>query len=472
MVRLFGFSTLIVLSALALSASAADNLLPGDEFLVETYPESFDDAAAYYDVEYQEQTEPSHAQADDASDADADDSCGCCHDGFWTRAQLTGDWGGHRTSLAAHGIVWNGQLTQFHQGVVDGGNEQTFKYGGKLDQFVAFDFGKMGLCQHLTGIMHTETRFGETVIADAAPLAPVNTNMLYPKLGQNDTAITGLMFQLALTDDLSLAFGRINALDLWTMVYPQTGRGVDGFMNTSMILPLTLARTFPLVTNGAGLLKKQDGKIQGGLMVYDTKSYPTSSGFENMFDNGANVLGLWRVFTQCGGRPGSHAILGTWSSGDFTSLDPTGWAIVPGQGIVAPQASGAWSVQYIIEQQLWADACNPQRNIGLLSQWGYADAQTSPYEFVANVAFQAQGLCCNRPQDTMGAGYFYTGLSEDAKALLNPTIPVNDLQGVEVYYNAAVTPWFHLTADLQVIEPALQTNDTAVVFGIRGKISL
>ena len=41
-----------------------------------------------------------------------------------------------------------------------------------------------------------------------------------------------------------------------------------------------------------------------------------------------------------------------------------------------------------------------------------------------------------------------------------------------MYYNAEVTPWFHLTAGLQIIEPALQANDTAVVFGLRGKISL
>ncbi|NQT11977.1 MAG: carbohydrate porin, partial [Planctomycetes bacterium] len=47
-----------------------------------------------------------------------------------------------------------------------------------------------------------------------------------------------------------------------------------------------------------------------------------------------------------------------------------------------------------------------------------------------------------------------------------------DVQGVELYYNAAVTPWFHLTADLQIVEPAAVANDTAVVVGIRGKMSL
>ena len=49
---------------------------------------------------------------------------------------------------------------------------------------------------------------------------------------------------------------------------------------------------------------------------------------------------------------------------------------------------------------------------------------------------------------------------------------LRDLQGVELYYNAAITPWFHLTADLQFVQPAVSANDTAVVLGLRGKIDI
>jgi porin len=49
---------------------------------------------------------------------------------------------------------------------------------------------------------------------------------------------------------------------------------------------------------------------------------------------------------------------------------------------------------------------------------------------------------------------------------------LRDLQGVELYYNAAITPWFHLTADLQFVRPGVSANDTAVVFGLRGKIDI
>ena len=75
----------------------------------------------------------------------------------------------------------------------------------------------------------------------------------------------------------------------------------------------------------------------------------------------------------------------------------------------------------------------------------------------------------------MGVGYFYSGLSGDLKDFFRsiPRAPeLRDLQGVELYYNAAITPWFHLTADLQFVQPAVSANDTAVVLGLRGKIDL
>jgi len=388
----------------------------------------------------------------------ADECLGC-------REYLTGDLFGVRPGLAEHGVVADLQLTQFYQGVADGGANQTDNYGGKLDYFFTFAKG--------FAVLHAETRFGEDVVLDAAGLAPVNSNMLYPGL-ENTTAITGLQFNLPLTSDREWigTFGKINTLDLFNTLYPQTGRGVDGFMNGAAYLPLTLLRTLPLSFLGAGALKIHEGQIQGGLMVYDSHNSTTTSGFDNLFDNGANVTGLWRFFSEFGGLPGSHLFLGTWASGDYTVLDRMDWVFIPGVGLVAPRESGSWSLLYILEQKLWVDPCCEKRSIGLMSQWGLADPKTSPYAWCCNVSLQAQGLVAGREQDTMGAGYFYSGLSGDLKDLFGPVLPLNDLQGVELYYSAAITPWFHLTADVQFVQPGISANDTAVVLGLRGKIDL
>ena len=44
------------------------------------------------------------------------------------------------------------------------------------------------------------------------------------------------------------------------------------------------------------------------------------------------------------------------------------------------------------------------------------------------------------------------------------------MQGVAVYYNAAITPWFHLTADLQIIDNENASDDTAIISGLRANI--
>jgi len=372
---------------------------------------------------------------------------------------------GLRSGLADRSVNADLQLTQFYQGVASGGREQTDAYGGKLDYFFTFVEGLV--------VLHAETRFGQDVILDAAGAAPVNVNMLYPGL-ENTTSITGLQINLPLTDDQQWIFtaGKINTLDLFHQLYPQTGRGIDGFMNASSFLPLSVARTVPLSFLGAGVLKMHERGIQGAALVYDSHNTPTTSGFDELFDNGMNVAGAWRFFTDFGCKPGSHLFMGTWASGDYTSLDGTDWAFLPGTGIVPGQQSSSWSFLYVLEQQLWADRCNPQRNLGLLAQWGTADSRTSPFEFVSNVSLQSQGLLPCRTQDTMGVAYFYNSLSDDAKDLLNPPFPLGDVHGVELYYNAEITPWFHLTADLQVVDPALIAEDTALVLGLRGKIDL
>jgi porin len=183
-------------------------------------------------------------------------------------------------------------------------------------------------------------------------------------------------------------------------------------------------------------------------------------------------MGFWRFFTETGGLPGSHMFGFVGSTGEFTSLEPAGFVIVPGQGIVATQQSDSWAAIYILEQRLWADCCNPQRNVGLLSQWCIADEETSPFQWTANVAIQGQGLLAGRPQDSAGVGYFFTGLSSEFQSLLSPVLDLHDVHGVEIYYNATLSKCFALTADLQVIEPAEVASDTAVVFGVRGSIAL
>ncbi len=399
-----------------------------------------------------------------------------CGDGYCFSSPLSDELTRRITAMAKsmqeQGITYTPGVTQFYQGVTEGGVEQEFEYGGKVDQFLILDSGKLGLWQGMTMTMHAETRFGDDVNLEAVGFAPVNVAMLYPKEDEHTTAITGLTFAQSLNEEVQATFGKFNALDLFYSLYPQTGRGVNGFMNASMVIPISVARVAPLSFLGAGALKYHGTQPEGGVLVYDTNNSATTSGFDDLFDNGANILGFWRFFTDVNGLPGSHMFGGIWSTGEFVAFDPTGFAIVPGEGIVAVPQDGAYTLLYIYEQTLWMDCCNQNRNVTLLSQWGLADEDTSPIGWSANVAIQAQGINPSRPHDSMGVGYFYTGLSDEFQNLLSPVLDLHDVNGVEWYYNAAIIQGFQLTTDLQVIEPADVRNNTAVVFGLRGTIGM
>lgn len=67
---------------------------------------------------------------------------------------------------------------------------------------------------------------------------------------------------------------------------------------------------------------------------------------------------------------------------------------------------------------------------------------------------------------------FYNALNSDFRDAFTLLNPVDDVPGGKVHYNAAITPWFRLTADLQVWRPASVAQDTTLALGLRARIIL
>ncbi|QDT63144.1 carbohydrate porin [Calycomorphotria hydatis] len=392
-------------------------------------------------------------------------------DSIWTQSQLTGDWLGVRDMLAESGIVVQSSLTQFYQGVTSGGNDQTFEYGNKFDLYINADTGKLGLWEGgILQVHAADWQFGENINGEAVTLAPSNANLLTPE-NQPSFALTNLLYTHMLDDEYSVIFGRYNALDFWMALYPDYGRGVDGFMNISILFPLNAVPAIPLISNVAGIQKVGPDGYEAGFYVYETQNSPTTVGLD--FPNGVTLAGLVRENTRFGGLQGTHTLGGIYATGEFTSFDTSGWVIIPGGGVIPARQTGTWSVVYIAEQRLWEDHCNAKRYVKAFGQVGYSDPNTSAFSVTGAVGIEAFGLLDSRPGDRAGIAYFYTGLNDDFKDLFAlGANPLEDPHGGEVYYNAEVTPWCHITADLQVINPAAESNDTAIVCGLRAKIDL
>jgi porin len=144
--------------------------------------------------------------------------------------------------------------------------------------------------------------------------------------------------------------------------------------------------------------------------------------------------------------------------------------IDPPNGITPDEKSGTWAALYLGEQRLWEDPCNENRYTKLFGYVGFSEPANSPFQWTGSLSVEAFGRMISRPNDRMGIAYCYNALNSDFQNTFSTISPVGDLQGGEVYYNAQITPWFHVTADLQAVEPAVQDQDTALVLGLRAKL--
>ena len=398
---------------------------------------------------------------------------------------LLGDWGGLRSSLAAHGILLQVDVTQFYQGVVDGSaGRSAWQYGLKGDYFINVIGEKLGLWSGLFLNFHVETRVGNDVNRWTG-LSPANAATIMPGAG-DVTALTQALAIQKLGEQAAFVVGKVNAYDLVDMVW-HTGRGVDGFMNMSLVLPLGLGRTVPTGLPVVGALVFKGQEIQGGAVAYDANDCTNKSCLNPLFQNPA-IAAFWKFFTGSrheGGREGYVSVGGTWSSKEYSVVDPASLIINPAVGLEFADKQQSWSIFSIVDQPLWVDPSNPNRNISFKGMYSFTDGKANPIKWTATAALNVAGPFRSRDKDAFGIGYFHNELSSGFKEVVGnllsiaetiengelTRIAIEDTDGFEMYYKAQVTPWFALTADLQVITRTLSTNQTKIVTGVRAKVS-
>jgi porin len=262
--------------------------------------------------------------------------------------------------------------------------------------------------------------------------------------------------------------GRYDLLDVWKLFYPEYGRGLDGFMNVSSFISFNIVTDgLPPVSNMVGIIKAGELGLEAGVVVFETANHPTNIGMN--FPNGVTILPFYRKYTKFGGLRGTHTLAGWYATGDFTPLDTQDWIDLPPGLTAPPKRAGSWSAVYLAEQRLWQDPCNEKRYTNFFGYLDYADSRTNPLEVTAGTSLES---CCffSKPTgDRMGIAGFYSGLG-DLSGLLSVLEPAGNVYGGEVYYNAEINPWFHLTFDLQVVNPSFESRDDAIVAGLRAKI--
>jgi len=72
-----------------------------------------------------------------------------------------------------------------------------------------------------------------------------------------------------------------------------------------------------------------------------------------------------------------------------------------------------------------------------------------------------------RKGDRWGAGHFYSSTSDSLRDSLRPILSLRGEQGVEIYYNFGLGRGFHLSPDIEVVQPADGRRDWTAIPGLR-----
>jgi porin len=182
-----------------------------------------------------------------------------------------------------------------------------------------------------------------------------------------------------------------------------------------------------------------------------------------------------------------HQLIGfAWSNGDFTSLSQDPRTIISNVllGTSLKKESGSWAFMYNFDQYLYQENQDPSQGIGIFGRFGISDGKANPIHQFYSFGFGGKGMIPTRDHDRFGIGYYYMKISGDLRDTFPPLllnrVGLDHEQGVELFYNIAVTPWLHITPDLQFIDAARnkapllpaggKSIGTAVVAGLRVRV--
>ncbi len=404
-----------------------------------------------------------------------------------TRSNLLGDWGGLRSELASKGIVFRGWLTPLLQDVVDGGASTGAEFGASVDLWGAVDFDRMGVIPGGLLVARVESDVGNSTLTTAGTIMAPSYNSVIPVANQPDDdtlSITNLYYTQFFGEKFGIWAGRTDTnhnanLGEFAGLNPQVGN--TQFMNLALTLVPVMPLTQPYVTSlGGGVFARPTRDLALAAMVMDSRESSQDVGLDD-FGKDWNAFASVSYQHRLGSLPGGQMVGFSYSwDGDYTTLDEGQLPnLIRGTPLASEDTTWAaiysgWQYIQVFEGDTskyvnTGDGRADHRGWGVFLIAGLADEDTNPVQWSLAGGIGGRGILPDRPNDQFGIGYYYIDLISDPVA---DVIGLDDSeQGVEAYYEAEVVPWFHVTPNLQVIDPGFSANDTAVILGLRGNVS-
>jgi porin len=392
---------------------------------------------------------------------------------FWSRSTLTGDWGGARNNLAEKGITFDLSLTQAYQGIVSGGKERVWHYGGHGDLNINVDTGKLGLWPGGFFAVEVEGNYNESVNGYTGALMPVNTSQMFPTPIGDNLNVPAFNFTQFLSPYFGVMFGKFATLsstagDMNEFAHGN-GKGDTQFMNMAFNLNPVVSTTVPYSTLGAGAIvlpTKNPHEAIISFMVMQTNGKASTSGFSDLNQNLLTFIGEGRIKTNFFGLTG-HQLFGVaYSNKEYGSIDQNARVIIETGEI--EKKKGSWNIHYNFDQYLYEPKKGSGQGIGIFGRFGASDGNPNFMQYFYSIGVGGKGVISGRPLDEFGIGYYYLDVKSPTFTGPFATRSVlGDEQGFEAYYNFAITPWMKLTPNIQIIRPA-QKDVVVTTGGIHG----
>jgi porin len=385
-----------------------------------------------------------------------------------TRSTLTGDWGGVRDDWAKKGVTFDASVTQVTQGVVSGGKNGSWEYGGRGDLVGNLDTQKLGLWPGGFLNVELEGNWSDAVNNKTGGLNPANSSQLYPLPGGDNVALPSLTFAQFVSHYAGVVVGKLQTISTGDLNEFAHGKGDTQFLNMAFNFNPTLI-VVPYSTLGAGAIvlpTADPNQAVVSAMVLSATGKASTDGFDDL--NGAIFTGEGRVRTDLFGLTGHQLVGALYSNKSYTSMDQRieFEPLRDRLGLAAPdklaKKDGTWAVYYNFDQFLYETDKSAGKGFGLFGRFGASEGNPNPSKYFYSIGFGGKGVIPGRGFDQFGIGYYYDSIE-------NPTLQtkrfgtaafLRDEWGFEAFYNVALTPWLLLTPDVQVVGPAQKRKVT------------
>lgn len=389
--------------------------------------------------------------------------------GSWLESsKMTGDWGGVRSALADKGITLDIDYTQVLQGNAHGGRDtnNAFRASGSNDIEITLDFGKMGLWQGGNLLIHGESVWGGGIDKKVGALLPTNLNAALPGsaepgFGLNEGGrflLSEIIFtQVLLDGKLILLGGKLwgaRAFDTNMFANDEETQFMNAGLRNNMLIPPFL----PYTNWGAGFIVNPTEWLSILTAVADTQGRAKTTGFETTFHGDTNdtVIHEWSFKVKPFGLDGHQRVGFATSCMDFPKVSSP-------PGGPPKTADSNCMIYYNFDQYLWTESEDSTQGVGVFGRFGWARQDVNAASHFYSLGVGGKGIIPTRDKDTFGLGYYFMDLSNDLPPMMHSE------QAIECFYNIQITPWLHISPDLQVvINPGgSDAHDVALVYGLR-----